>query len=323
MKIGFIFPGQGIQSIGMGRQLYKESYVAKSIFDTVDSTLNYNLSDIMFHGPMHELTQSYNTQPAIMTLSIAVLELFLDMIGNIDFVEKNVQFVAGNSVGEFSALYATKCLNLQKITKLLYARGKLITDNINNNLGGMILIIGKNIIDIVTETLHNISNSTYPCTISNYLSNNHLIVSGENKSLELITKQLYNSNKINIIKRLNLHIPFHSPILKNLEKDFKNLILSKSLNQPNTNIIFNTNAKVLSTIQQIKESIIKQIYCPVLWMKSIQYMIDNGVTHIFEFGSSMLSNIINSSNSNVKAFGIKNTSDINNACKILINLSYL
>jgi [acyl-carrier-protein] S-malonyltransferase len=286
MVNSLVFPGQGSQKVGMGKEFFDNFSVAKEVFQNVDDSISQNLSKLIFEGPLEELTLTENTQPAIMAVSIATLEVLKKEFG---FNINKVKFCAGHSLGEYTALAATNSLSLRDVAILLKKRGMNMQEALPEGKGAMAALIGINI-DQAKELIAEIS-KTMVCEIANYNSINQIVIAGDAAAIDIVVDHA-KIKKIRAIKLL-VSAPFHCKYMtetaNKLKLEFENL----SFQTPNLLIVLNYTAKPFHNLDDLKESLIKQTFSTVRWYESIQYMINNGTDYFLEIGSgSTLSNMI-------------------------------
>ena len=286
MTISLVFPGQGSQKIGMGKEFYDSFQVAREVFQNVDDSLSQNLSKLIFDGPLDELTLTENAQPAIMTVSIAILEVLKREFG---FNVRNASFCAGHSLGEYTALAATDCLNLSEVALILKKRGKSMQNSLPKGKGAMAALIGIEINE-VKKLIAELSNSLV-CEIANYNSINQIVVSGDTEAIDLIIDKA-KEKKIKAIKLL-VSAPFHCKYMletsNQLQKSFDKLIFKN----PIIPIVSNYSAKPFEDLEDLKKSIVNQTFSTVRWYESVSFMIEKGTDFFLEIGSgSTLSNMI-------------------------------
>ena len=226
MTKSLIFPGQGSQKIGMGKEFFDNFQIAKEIFQNVDDSLSQNLSKLIFEGPLDELTLTENAQPAIMTVSMAILKVLKREFG---FDVRNASFCAGHSLGEYTALAATDCLSLSEVALLLKERGKSMQNCLPKGKGAMAALIGLEI-NKVKKLIAELSDNLV-CEIANYNSINQIVVSGDTEAIDLITSKA-KEKKIKAIKLL-VSAPFHCKYMletsNKLKKSFDKLIFKNPI----------------------------------------------------------------------------------------------
>ena len=287
MKKSLVFPGQGSQKIGMGREFFDNFQIAKEVFHNVDDCLSQNLSKLIFDGPLDELTLTENAQPAIMTVSIAILEVLKREFG---FNVRESSFCAGHSLGEYTALAATDCLSISEVAILLKKRGKSMQNALPKGKGAMAALIGIEINE-VKELINQVSNNLV-CEIANYNSINQIVVSGDTEAIDLIIEKA-KEKKIKAIKLL-VSAPFHCKYMvetsNQLKKAFDKLIFEK----PIIPIVLNYSARPFEDLEDLKNSLVNQTFSTVRWYESVSFMIKEGTDIFLEIGNgNTLSNMIN------------------------------
>ena len=300
-----VFPGQGSQKVGMGKELFDNFSIARNLFEKVDDCLSQNLSRLMFEGPLEQLTLTENAQPAIMTVSIALLEV-LHKEYNVELTD--LRYCAGHSLGEYTALVATGCLDVMDVAKLLKTRGKSMQNALQPGKGAMAAIIGLNI-NQVKEVINNVPTNLV-CEIANYNSVNQIVISGDTEAIEIVL-DFTKKNRIKAIKLL-VSAPFHCRYMKEtalkLEESFKNLYFRS----PSVPIVCNFSARPNQDLDDLKNSLLKQTFSTVRWYESIEFMLQNGVEQFIELGNgNMLTNLIKRMNFD-KKFDVVSISTIGN-----------
>ena len=299
-----IFPGQGSQSVGMGLDLYNNFDLVKKIFKEADDKLKYPLSKIILDGPDSELRLTKNTQPAIMTLSYSIFKLIKEEF-NIEL--KNIKYFAGHSLGEYSALVSVGSLNFQDALYLLHERGKSMQEAVPEGKGSMLAVMGLRIEEL-KKYINEISTKGI-CEIANDNSDSQIILSGEKTALEEINKNLKFNKKKSIF--LPVSAPFHCSLMKGAAEKMKDKIINTKFLNPPTDIVSNVTAEAESSIENIKNLLIKQIYSKVRWRESILYMIKNGVNEFIEIGpGKVLSGLTKRISGNVDVKSINTIEDI-------------
>ena len=281
-----IFPGQGSQKIGMGKEFFDNFQIAKEVFQNVDDSLSQKLSKLIFDGPLDELTLTQNAQPAIMTVSIAILEVLKSEFG---FNVKESSFCAGHSLGEYTALAATDCLSLREVALLLKKRGKSMQNSLSKGKGAMAALIGLEINE-VKKLIAKLSNNLV-CEIANYNSINQIVVSGDTEAIDLIIDEA-KEKKIKAIKLL-VSAPFHCKYMletsKQLKKSFNKLIFKN----PIIPIVLNYSAKPFKDLEDLKNSLVNQTFSTVRWYESVSFMVKERIGIFLEIGNgNTLSNMI-------------------------------
>ena len=286
MTKSLVFPGQGSQKVGMGKEFFDNFQVAKEVFQNVDDSLSQNLSKLIFDGPLDELTLTENAQPAIMTVSIAILEVLKKEYG---FNVKKSSFCAGHSLGEYTALAATDSLSIREVALLLKKRGKSMQNALPNGQGAMAAVIGYEIAEVkklITDLPKNLV-----CEIANYNSINQIVVSGDVGAIDLIIEKA-KAKRIKAIKLL-VSSPFHCKYMIEtsiqLKKSFDKLIFKN----PVIPIVLNYTAKPFIDLENLKNSLVNQTFSTVRWYESVSFMIKENTNLFLEIGNgSTLTNMI-------------------------------
>ena len=301
-----IFPGQGSQIVGMGKDFYHDFSEVKNYFERANDLLNKDLTKIIFENPNNELGQTENTQPAIFLISYSI---FKTIEKETQFNIKGAKYFAGHSLGEYSALCCANSLSFDQTISLLKYRGKAMQNAVPNGEGGMVAVLGANI-DNIKKILEENKNK-YSCYIANDNSIGQIVVSGKIDSIDYFSQDL-KKNKIKYIK-LPVSAPFHCPLMKNATNDMKSIILETEFKDPTHNIISNVTAKPVSNSDQIKKLLIEQIEKPVRWRESVLNMIGSGINQFIEVGpGKVLSSLVKRIDRNINSNHINILADIKN-----------
>lgn len=291
-KIAFVFPGQGSQSVGMGSDVYNNFDVAKNVFDCADKTLNRSISKICFEGPEEELKKTVNTQPAILTVSIALLEVLKSQTG------LTPSFVAGHSLGEYAALYEAGVLSMTDAFSLIQKRAEAM-DKVHG--GKMAAVLGLSD-EKVKEILDRV-NSGY-VDAANYNCIGQVVITGEEKAIEDASKLLIEAGAKRVIP-LAVSGAFHSKLMKGASEEYEKSIENYTINDAKIPVVTNVDAQI--TTSNFKRKMIEQIYSPVYWTQSVLKMIDEGVDTFIEIGNGkVLTGLIKKINKEVKTFNLYN-----------------
>ena len=297
-----IFPGQGSQIVGMGKELISKYPSVKSNFDKADQILGFSISNMILNGPKEELDLTKNTQPAIFLLSYSIFNLIKNEFG-IDL--NKAKYFAGHSLGEYSALSAAGVISFTDTLKILKKRGEAMQSAVPKGEGGMLAILGAEV-EIVEDII-----KKFEIEIANDNSNGQLVVSGLIKNLDNLAEEL----KIKNIKNIKLPVsaPFHCKLMKKATEVMRKEIEQINFNNPQNKLISNVTAKEVSEQSEIKNLLIQQIESRVRWRESIINMINNGVKQFIEIGpGKVLSGLIKRIDKSVKVNAINNEQDINN-----------
>ena len=301
-----VFPGQGSQTIGMGKDFYENYDLVRDLFNQADDTLSINLSKIILEGPKDELDLTINTQPAIFLISYSIFQIMKKEF-NIDL--HNAKYFAGHSLGEYSALCSAKYLSFSDTIKLLKTRGEAMQNAVPKGEGGMLAVLGSKV--EIIEDLLNKNKNDFVAQIANDNCEGQIVLSGRNSDIEKLIKVLKSKNIKNI--KLPVSAPFHCQLMKNATEIMRNEIQKLDFQNSKNKLISNVTAKEISNKEELKTLLIEQIEKRVRWRESIINMIDNGVNHFVEIGpGKVLSGLIKRIDKNVKINTINNESDIRN-----------
>ena len=299
-----IFPGQGSQIVGMGKEFYDKFDLVKNLFKEADETLNFSLSKIILEGPKEELDLTTNTQPAIFLISYSIFSLVKNEF-NIDLSKG--RYFAGHSLGEYSALSCAGYLNFSDTLKILRIRGDAMQNSVPKGQGGMIAVLGSNI-EIIEEILKD-NEQKFKVQIANDNSEGQIVLSGRNDDINKLILIL----KENSIKNIKLPVsaPFHCNLMSNATKIMSEEINKLDFKHSENKLISNVTAKEISNTNELKDLLIKQIENRVRWRESIMNMIKNNIDHFIEIGpGKVLSGLVKRINREVKIDTINNQEDI-------------
>ena len=264
MTNAFIFPGQGSQKVGMGKDLYDNFPVAKEVFQEVDDALSINLSRIIFEGEEEELKLTINTQPALMAVSFAIVRVIEGFIGkNISEVGK---FTAGHSLGEYSALVSARSIKLNDAAKILRLRGEFMQNAVPLNIGAMAALIGVNT-NIVEEIRSKYVEKDEIIDIGNDNAPGQFVISGHNS---IVDKVIANHKALGIKRAIKLPVsaPFHCRLMEKARENMESYIQDLDLLSPKLILVNNVGATPLTEINKIKDSLVEQITNTVRWRES-------------------------------------------------------
>jgi len=299
-----IFPGQGSQIVGMGKELYHKYALVQNLFKEADEILGFSLSKLILEGPKEELDLTENTQPGIFLLSYSIFKLVKEEF-NIDL--NKASFFAGHSLGEYSALAAAGSLSFSDTLKVLKIRGKAMQSSVPKGEGGMIAVLGIKI-EIVEKIIEDNKNK-YECFIANDNSEGQIIVSGNITNLEKLMIDLKLRNIKNI--KLPVSAPFHCKLMNKATMIMKEEILKLNFEEPKNTLVSNVTGKKIFNSLELKKLLIEQIESRVRWRESVLLMINKGVNQFIEIGpGKILSGLIKRIDRNVKVSAINNEEDI-------------
>ena len=307
-KIAIVFPGQGSQAIGMGKDLFDNSQNAKKIFQNIDEILGYNLSKIMFEGQIEELTKTENTQPALMAVSIALIEVLEKDFGK-NFADI-CSFTAGHSLGEYSALCASKALSLEDTAKLLQVRGTEMAKCSQINAGAMCAVLGVEI-EIANE-IAKLASQGEICQVANDNSVGQVVLSGSQNAIDRAVEIAKEKGAKRALK-LPVSGAFHSELMQDAKIKMSEILAKTKIHQPQVSVIANVTAEIVSNHNQIADLLLKQITGSVRWRETMLCLEKNGVEEIIEIGSGkVLAGLVGRTCPNIKSRSSQNFEDIKN-----------
>jgi len=299
-----VFPGQGSQIIGMGKDFFESYDLVKDLFKQADDSLGATLSKIILEGPKDELDLTVNTQPAIFLISYSIFQVMKREF-NMDL--DNAKYFAGHSLGEYSALCAAKYLSFSDTIKILKTRGNAMQNAVPKGEGGMLAVLGSKL--EIIEDLLNENKNNFIAQIANDNSDGQIVLSGRNSDIEKLIKVLKSKNIKNI--KLQVSAPFHCQLMSNATEIMRNEIQKLNFQESKNKLISNVTAKEISNKEELKTLLIDQIENRVRWRESVNHMINNGVNHFIEIGpGKVLTGLIKRIDKNVKTNTINSESDI-------------
>ncbi len=304
-KIAFVFPGQGSQYVGMGKDVYENYEISKKIFDKADEVLHMNLKSMMFEGPNEELTKTENTQPAILTLSTALLEVIKD--------ELDIKFdaCAGLSLGEYSALVAADALSFEESVKLVQKRGKYMQEAVPQGVGTMAAILGLDR-EILMQVLDEVSGEGI-VEAANFNSPGQIVITGEINAVEKAAS-LCKERGAKKAVILNVSAPFHSSMLNKAGENLKKELENTQINSLKVPVVTNVTGNYVEH-DEIKETLVKQVSSSVLWEDSIEKLIKDGFDTFVEIGpgktlKGFINKISRKSEVKVNIYNVENTATL-------------
>ena len=299
-----IFPGQGSQMVGMGKDLYDKYDLVKKLYKEADEILDFSISKLILEGPKEELDLTENTQPAIFLLSYSIYNLIKNEF-NKDLSKAN--FFAGHSLGEYTALALANSLSFSDTLKILKIRGKEMQTSVPKGVGGMVAVLGSEI--NVIENIIEENKKRYECFIANDNSVGQIVLSGKIDDLDKMMIDLKSQNIKNM--KLPVSAPFHCKLMNEATMIMNSEISKLHFEEPKNILISNVTGKEISDVKELKDLLVKQIESRVRWRESVLFMINKGVKEFIEIGpGKVLSGLIKRIDRTIKVSAINTEEDI-------------
>lgn len=307
-KLAFIFPGQGSQSVGMGKDLYENFEQAKAVFDEADKVLEKNISTICFEGPDEDLKQTINTQPAILTTSIAALETLKAKLS------VKPSFVAGHSLGEYCALYESGVLTLENTLKLIAKRAETMSTAKGGAMAAVLGLDDEKLLDCLKE-----ASSVGYVAVANYNCPGQIVITGEEEALKKASELLSAAGAKRVMP-LAVSGAFHSELMKGASEEFAKYLEGFDLNDASIPVVTNVDAELTTKAEDFKSKMPQQIYSSVFWTQTIQKMVKEGVDTFVEIGpGKVLAGLNKKINAEVTTYNVFDKASLE-ACVEAINL---
>jgi [acyl-carrier-protein] S-malonyltransferase len=276
-QTAFLFPGQGSQYVGMGQDLSEVYPEARATFDQADKVLGFALSDLCFNGPEEALNDTINTQPAIFVTSVALLRALEGSR------LQAPSFVAGHSLGEYSALVAAGAMDFAAGLQLVRERGRLMKEAGERSPGGMAAVLG-----LETEVVDQVCRQARKETggviqVANYNSLGQIVISGDFRTRD-VAIELAKAEGAKRVVPLAVSIAAHSPLMECIADEFRQAVEAVEFQRSAVSVVANVSAAPLESVQAIREELVRQLTSPVRWVESVRYMIGQGVTEFVEIG---------------------------------------
>jgi [acyl-carrier-protein] S-malonyltransferase len=302
--IAYIFPGQGAQKVGMGKDLFESSEAARSVFQEADKTLGFSLSKLCFEGPEEELRLTINAQPALVTMSIAAYQAALQAADKTKVTAP--VYLAGHSLGEYTALVPAGVLDFASAVYLARERGRLMFEAGQKTPGSMAAIIGLDeamVKTVCQETGTWLANINCP---------GQLVISGAKENID---KAIETAKAKGAARAIPLQVSgaFHSPLMQSAVEGLASAMANLNFKDPVIPVVANTSALPLTSVQAIKDELLQQLCSSVQWQRSVEYMLRNGTTVFMEIGSgNVLTGLVKRIDKNVRTVNVGTLAELGN-----------
>ncbi len=301
MPIAYVFPGQGSQSPGMGKELFDNFAVARQVFEEADDALGFALSRLCFEGPAEALQLTENTQPAILAASVAAFRA-LESTG-----APAPAFVAGHSLGEYSALVAANVLELPAALRTVRARGRYMQEAVPVGTGAMAAVIGGELSDI--ERVCNEAGGSEVCSVANINSPGQVVIAGNTAAVDRAIELLKGVAR-RVIK-LNVSAPFHCALMKPAQDRLAADLERLEFGEPKFPVVTNVDARITTAPAELRDALFRQVSAPVRWVESMQLLMENGVDTVVEVGpGKVLSGLMRQTSRDVKCLNVEDAASL-------------
>lgn len=300
-KTAFVFPGQGAQAVGMGKDVYEAFDRSRAIFEQADKALDFSLSSIIFEGPDELLKQTANTQPALLTVSVALLEA-------LEGKGLKADYVAGHSLGEYSALVAAGVITFEDAVRTVRARGQFMEQAVPSGQGAMAAVLGAER-DTLAALCAAITAEGTAVELANVNCPGQIVVSGTAAGVQAVVERGKEEAGAKRVIPLEVSGPFHSSLMKPAADKLQATLAGIELRDAAVPVIANVTAQVATSADDIRGLLVEQVYSPVLWEDSVRYLIEQGVDTFVEIGSgTVLAGLIKKIDKNIRVISVNGIS---------------
>jgi len=316
-KIAFVFPGQGSQFVGMGKDLYDNFPEIRNLYEEANDMVGFSLSNLCFYGPEEQLRQTCNTQPALLITSIAILKS-MELMG----IDIQADFAAGHSLGEYTAIVAADGLTYQSAISLVRKRGQYMEQAAANGVGKMSAVLGMDR-SILEKMCKDVSNSNSFVQLANMNCPGQIIISGHKEAIDKVSEIAKEQGAKRVIA-LDVSGPFHSKLMQPARDDLRYAIDEAKFVDTTIPVISNVNAQEVINSEQIKQLLLEQLTSAVLWEDSIMYLIDQGVDTFIEIGpGKVLTGLIKKIDRNSIVYNVHDLDSLTNLQKAIADKEYI
>jgi [acyl-carrier-protein] S-malonyltransferase len=301
VSMAMVFPGQGSQNPGMGKELAENFAVARQVFEEADDALGFAISRLCFEGPAEDLQLTENTQPAILTVSVAAFRAMKEA------AIAAPAFVAGHSLGEYSALVAAGALSLPEAVRTVRARGRYMQEAVPVGTGAMAAVIGGELGDI--ERICEEVRGEQVCSIANFNSPGQAVIAGNTEAVDRAI-ELLNGVAKRVIK-LKVSAPFHCALMKPAQDRLAADLERLTFNEPQAPVVTNVAARPTTAPRELRNALVRQVSAPVRWLESMQLLIEQGVDTFVEVGpGKVLSGLTRQTSREVKTLNVEDAASL-------------
>ncbi len=306
-KFALVFPGQGAQKSGMGRDLFETSPAAKRVFEVADEVLGYSISDLCFNGSEEDLMKTINSQPCILTVELAAYEALKEKCPNIE-----VAYTAGHSLGEYAALYAAGVVDLKTVLKLIQKRATLMNDAAEKTNGAMAAVIGLD-----NETVISLTEQIEGVYVANFNSPGQVVITGDKDAINNSLDKFKEAGAKRVLP-LAVSGAFHSPLMKEAGNAFVDFVKDFEFNNANIAVYTNVDAQATVDAEDFRAKLPEQIYSSVRWTQSINEIANEGIANFIEIGpGKVLAGLIKKINTELTTLNVYDVESLNSVVEEL------